>query len=486
MTQRRSILGQPWFWFTLAIAVSATIPVAIRLVGTLRWRHELATAHAAGAPASFADVVSRAPVVDTARQERLYAWMQSVESRHPAWAFFQLWAAMPLADPEPSTVTFTTACMDTTTPADVGERDRDMASLGALLDSGPLVVGSLGWVRQDFSNPTIADDQQIACRRQMSPWCLLGAGRELAAAAERGDSKALGRLDAFLHATDDTDDLFSLPWRAAIEDERDIAYLHAIAVGTLSPATAAAWLSEPSRMPAIAARTCMDDRIYSLQPLAEHGMQRRDDPRAGPLWGLVERNTLSAWWWLMLPGKCAVWSARMRALAASFDHGATPIDTEPWLHAPDSRLAYMLMTMPVPMLEICVRTAVEDVNRHRMARVLGRLLLVWQAEHALPEADTCRALCHDLFAATPLLPALHLERLSATRFRIGIDPHGPLPAFIPRHYLTEPIYGRGLLDDIGQPPRAAFKELPWSMELDCACLPAHADRPASTANAHTP
>jgi hypothetical protein len=128
-------------------------------------------------------------------------------------------------------------------------------------------------------------------------------------------------------------------------------------------------------------------------------------------------------------------------------------------------------------LDITVVTglAIESANRHRLIRCASVIASTYRRRGALPATMPSEAPAAAIDADQP---ALLYERLSPSRFRVGIDPAGPLPPAIPAAHWKEARYA----SEIGQPaskPAACLYR--WSCEIDLdAILIPPPEHPART------
>jgi hypothetical protein len=123
----------------------------------------------------------------------------------------------------------------------------------------------------------------------------------------------------------------------------------------------------------------------------------------------------------------------------------------------------MVASLTLPNLTECGVVAIESANGHRLARCAAAVADVYRRTSTLPEAIPAFATSAAIDANAP---ALLYERLSPSRFRIGIDPTGPLPPAIPADRWKATFYASTL----GAPPAKttafAGRGARWSCEID--------------------
>ena len=112
-----------------------------------------------------------------------------------------------------------------------------------------------------------------------------------------------------------------------------------------------------------------------------------------------------------------------------------------------------------------IATTIETSYGHRLSCVAGTIAVRYRSGAGLP---TDAAALVALLPATALDardaddPALRYERLTPSRFRIGLDPAGPLPPMIPADR-----WGPGYASTIGTPSSTKAADVRcWSIEID--------------------
>ncbi len=310
MNRWSQLIRRWWFWCLAGIAAMACLILAIRFASDIAWWREKAAARAAGRGATFADLVGQAPAVDDQRQALLFALSARIHAA--PWS-----QRCPRAIPEllsrPLAPSTTAAAVS---PGDMAARDKDLAELGSLLDGGPLVWGMPGWIKHDFPRPGQATVAQASSLRSASLYTCVLAADEYAEQALHGDQSGLRRLDELLGAVDHACSTSDQLLARAVAPLRDLAYLDGICHGTVPSSRVVAWLAEASPMPSIAASALDGERLCYFATLAEHGLDR------GALralsygdWGTSAAAVVDA---MLMPKLCALWSMRLRAIAAAF------------------------------------------------------------------------------------------------------------------------------------------------------------------------
>jgi hypothetical protein len=450
------LIRQWWFWcFVVPLSLLAVTGLTIRRSGQLAWQREQAAVRAAGEPVDFAAVVALAPPVDGARQTALRVLDQSLElhaatrsSPYATQPMLWLWGIATGASGVP------TPWPDA---ADRAARRAVAQRFTAICRSGPVVTGSLGWMRAEWPAP----DQALAYDLMDLSGCSFRLGEILHAAALEqvvvgAAAEGLDCLDALEVATRAVGSRSDALCRIIALRRRDEVYLRAVTLGRIDAARCQAWLAEP---PTAAADFATALRRSRAEWLAALGSERWD-PR---IYGLPAGWMALVHDAVFLPHQVARWSQRTRVLAAALQGEPFPGDLAAWRdEVPDGgsgALGYGLLNL-VPDFATFAVTAEQ---RHRLLRAAARAYLAWR-NGALPvdDAQAQHLLGADLHASPHLLPPLLYTRLSASRFRLGLDPHGPLPATVPederKRFLPSP--SRAV-----PPP---VRDAAWWFELDCA------------------
>ena len=481
-----------WFWVLAPCVMLVVLALGIRVVGEVELRRQQRAALATGYFPTHDAWLDAVLPADPELELRLLDWaervLKQVEGhRRVPLTIEQLW--MPDAEPRVSTTAGQLAALEMTLapPAEANAEassgasveaapgasplaEADLVDLGAMLDAGPVVWPVLGFIARDPDRPAAllrvrARDATfykdlLAFRAAIG--FMVQARNQQATAEQR--AAAMRHLDQLLAANRAQWAGDQLKLCTALAEVRDAVHLRSWAEGSLDPAMGRAWLRESADHARLGAEYLRTMGSLALPPLAA--------------WNRKALGFLSAGWWtrailedrgadpLFAPHLAALYLRRYLVVAAALEGGPLPADWQAW-KSPGWLLRHSLVSHIAGPIPPAVRS-IEQLNRHRMVRAAALAIDAWRGDArrtgALPaDAVQAEALMGPLLHADAhLLPALRYERLSPTRFRLGIDPAGPLPAFV------DPA---GWLDDTGTGKPAssvAAVELKWSLELDCA------------------
>jgi hypothetical protein len=462
-----------WFWVVAPVGLLGFVGFLVVWSGWLAWEREQSAARASGFPTTFAELAAVTPAFDGVRNEQLWRWQEEmcssgwVESRlNDPDLLLRMWSA---ATRNSEASDQERRAEDQAEPEEMAE---SLATLSAWLAAGPMPFGRAGWFGP--LDPA-AIDGAVPDRERFVHGMGAPLGAAAVAFAEQAttgiDPLALAYLDQFAAVTRQVDSCEGAWLAAMVDAARDAAYLRLLATGQLAAPRCHAWLHEPLQAGVIAARALAGHRVLQLALIVDGSyLQIPADA-----W----RHHSEAW---RLPRRAAIWSRRLRALSATFTGGPLPDDLAQWERWSWQESGSILALKGRDLL-VVARGWVNDLHQQRQIRAAGALILAWRSG-ALPVDSQAARQCIGpaLYDGTTLLPPLVYERLSSSRFRLGIDPNGTLPAFTTRDWLQ----GR---TTTGQPAGAgatsgvAVIAQPWSLELDCAGLPAMAPAAAPAAGA---
>jgi hypothetical protein len=458
-----------WFWALVVVLLLECGVLSIRWSGRAAWHRELAAVRAAGGPTSLVELAARAPFVSSTRQSRLYQWSVSdgrgqygASDVLPPRTVAGIWMAATLGQDRPSAQAV----------AHIGEIP-SLPQLSVLLSEGTLVWGVQGWLRKDPSGWKIYGFTGRTERTAASQDCLFAAANAYSLRATLdGDAAALEHLDQLLQTTAAPALIAEAEARVAVAGCRDATYLGLVAEGRLDPVRAAAWLVETSDAASALISGLQGERV--LWVVEEGNLRFHLDVGWRDLWDRPSRASWRLVEAMMQQHLTTALSQRIRsvetvlrgtrnqpgsAVGSAPDMGGPALRPLTWIQSRSDIFYYL------PIEPDLVVNCLQATNHHRMTRAAAVATTAWRsgdlpANHAQAEV-LMGGLLH---AEAHLLPPLVYERLSPTRFRLGLDPAGPLPACTDRDHLQAHT-------TIGQPAAAeAAVDEPWSLELDCAGL----------------
>ena len=452
------------------------------VVEVLRWQGsaaldaERAAGRAIGAGGSFADLVAMAPVVDDDRQERLWRWAEAAKAANlSAYADglpplietpeHRNWAQ--LYDDDRSSDAYRVA------------DDRSMATLQAILDDGPVVLTAAGWLRHDFPQPeTTSFDAGFGHVRAIDHSVIFDAIMWYNNHLQTGhESDIFRHLDQLLAATTKIGVFFDVYIHREVVRMRDQIYLRLAAHGQLDPGRMAAWLAEPDDTAPLVARAIRLDRIDLLIFLADRFYVEQPGHGWAALFVVPQTAIADT---CFLDATAATWSGRYRMIADALDGGPVLLGNAKWTERTWSD-RHSVLAPCISTMNRVASQALMGANEHRMVRACAALITAWRAGGLPANAAQAHTLLGALADATALMPPLIYERLSPSRFRLGVDPRPPIPALMALAFEWN-------YSDIGKSAGTSpWVHHEWSLELDCAALaPAtHAATEAATTGAPT-
>lgn len=398
----------------LVVAGMGVVALETRRASRAHLRDTLAAHVEAGMGSDLDDLVAMAPVVDVARQERTFAWMQIRKGEPASYS-------MPLAedwflDGEATPPEEDLAWADTLRPR--------METLRTLLREGPLCLGVFGWLRQDLERIRSTPTGQ---RQPRLPHLvrLREAHRWLAFEAMVDDDPrpALEDLDRLAGALDTPGSLIDAMIVGACAPMRDRVYVRLALRDKLTTPRLRRWLEAPARGHLWVADAWRGERLLYWAPLGQQvlGGARTEDHFAGTQKGLPD--------WLHGASHVAT---LLECLAATEAHmrGDVSLDSLRASEAPaetlDGPYAQVLANRPSMNAMGVVWRA-----QHRLARLGVRLARMVRAHGEAPaDHDEARRWLGEHaegLDARAWDVALRYEPLGGKRFRLAIDPDAPLP-----------------------------------------------------------
>ncbi len=454
-----------WMWILLVLVVIFSAIVGMRQHGWARFQAVQADLKAKGYATTAVELVATAPPVDKDRQERLWRAMEVMQN-HP-WAEWRCGTIFDRlrekSETDPDRLKISRNLLDGAI---------DMENLQSVLDEGPVELSVFGWIERDPGRLAKKSLVELGSTRipvfLVSRGCANWWGSQAIAATD--PSTALKRLDHWNQSLGHPGTLIDAMIGIAVSDIRDQTYLWLATRGRLPARQHTDWVNEEPRQirwvgDAFAGERCLWWQAMSHSSTAEaFGYSRHDVladicDRLNP----VKFHDI-AWGIQALGGLEAELSGKSRP---------TPVDRAPFGLDYISRIAFP--NLP----ESCI-TAHEAAFRHRQNRISGVIASRYRTKSNLPEnrADLTEWLpAGYLDAKSPDNPAILYERLSPSRFRIGIDLASKPPSIDAGRW--SPTY----TSTIGQPPdREPVKDCRWSLEidLDAILVPPTPPKPRTT------
>lgn len=451
-TAPRSIHLRWWMWVLLAILIVLAVVIAVRAAGYARLDSTRGAIRDLGLPVTAGEAVAGAPPVDEDRQLRLGRFALHA----PPWGeglrnlpFSRLDGHEPAGK---ARETLDAALRDGAAMA---------ADLGAVLDSGPVLVSVLGYCPRD---PALLErvtlDQanalampSLAAVRAYANWWALSACRDA------DPLPHLHRLDQWRAALAHPASMIDAMIAVAVAGIRDDAYLWLASRGRLDAARLDGWIREDRVQRTWCADALGFERCWFWGPLAEAPVASVTAA------GLTAGGILSGIMIWPLQGYDCAYGVAMMANAELGLRGRPRIDVP----AMPLGLAGTLSAVALPSLDRYIVAAAEAEQSHRMRRLSALIAARHHATGSLPAAAD---LPPELLAGHgPDLPPLRYEAFPPHRFRIGIDPAGPLPPAIPAASWAEPGYASTSGSPATTTPAAGRI---WSVEADLAAIQAPA------------
>ncbi len=423
----------------LLLCIVATLLLGYRQYGLGDLRTLASKMQAEGRGVVPADLIARAPMVDRARQERLWAiigngsggWVGSM----PVLAYgldARCAAARDIAKRDAETERILTAS--------AGDRE----AWRKLRQEGPVTISVLGWLAEDLPDPASAGVFKTAQSRIPN---LLGVRALATALATEARSaadprSALADLDALVSAQRPVGSLIDAMILMPTSNIRDLAWLEA-ASREIDPAP---WIDRRDDALAVVGDAFAAERMPFLGGLYQDAVAGRSvsgllATSAGTSWKEAIEDRASEWAaYFSLPADTAF---GLRFSILSEELCRTGIDrsapllarlNEPWF-----RLTHPTTTFSVTYLIESAITAVQADTSARRLRVAGALIHAWQVTGTLPADDAAADFpAKELLAAQRHGPAILYQRLTPTRFRLWTDPATPPTDLVPAGRIDAP------------------------------------------------
>ena len=465
-----------WPWWGWVIVVVCTV-LGVLFSGGVAYRQaSLQALHAtiseirtAGRPALPADIFALAPSVDQDRQERL--WRVVTDTSGGWWRLQGTGGMEGRFDRSRSPGKL---ALDSEAMLHGSAANREQWR--ALHREGPVIISGFGWLRRDVSDPTTIGLERAAATRIPNLLSLRGLGNALATESRLAEDPlhALRDLEALVQAMEKPVSLIDAMIVIAIQSIRDSTWLEA----TLRGVDPDPWVDLMPRPLEQIADGFAGERALFNGGLAQDALNQSG---VGSRWG--DSNVLSSaisfsvsntswsqvksWFqgkllWFTCPSDARF---LLQYNLLTEDVCRTGIDRTGPLFARLSEPIYgffhPISGIVVANGSVIAQSGAKAEISDRMYRIAACAVRQWYTTGELPAAEAWnQPQAQRLLAAFPLTPALQYQRLSATRFRIALDPAAPTTALVPAAAAA---------------PTAKFKS-PWStgahwLELDLAGIP---------------
>ncbi|HYE04699.1 MAG TPA: hypothetical protein VEL07_04180 [Planctomycetota bacterium] len=442
-----------WYHWTIAaitllVLVPAIAAMAWRSAGFRRYDAVIAEQTARGVPTTIDDLIALGPASDRGRDARARAWLAKVnatglDSVAVTPDVFDAWAQGAVAD------------WPTKLLSDVTRLEPVLAAGRPILRERPSLTCRASLSDQFAGrSPTLAEVNRVQVPSLLAAR-LASQGFALDALRAVDPEPALDDLAALCRGFRDSPTLIEALILIALERERDDAHLRLAALGRLAPPRCEAWAREGLDLLAVVGDGLRGERLlYGPAVAAEF----RREPFS-PL--LADSGFATMGWSDRLLH--AIWAGHDCALAAELLHGAeTRLRTRHgamprWPTGTWARLGHGHTFFP-NLVESAV-TAWDYETAQRIRRLAACVLI---DPSALPDdhaAFVARFADHPCWTPGPDRAALVYERLSATRFRVSLDPATPLPDFgVPNRIPLQLMLGKPSRT-IGTPPRLPLLDI---------------------------
>lgn len=438
-----------WMWVVAGILLLVCLTIAVRIHGTIAFAETQAELKRMGFATTMAEFVAAGPAVDRDRQERLRRLMLS----RAGW-MDDIASAMPADHLQEQRVTAT----------DLAKRGNalrngaaDMGVLGALLAEGPVELSLFGWCERDpaklcaitvSTTVTTQLPDLLTCRAWANWW-------SIRACLDPDPEPHLRELNRLVTAMSHPGVLIDAMIAIACSAIRDQTHLWLATRGRLPPDRLRAWSAEAPPHRLWCASGWSGERCVFQEPLSR--MQWGFGSLAGSSDPWYEAWAFVRLW--PFQGHDSAFCVSSLAGSEARLLGRIP----PAVRRPPFAFMGLTSMISLPNLDECGVVAIESANGHRLARCAAAVADSYRRIGSLPDAIPASAPSAAIDADAP---ALLYERLSPSRFRIGIDPAGPLPPTIPADRWKATFYA----STIGAPPAkmAAFagRGARWSCEID--------------------
>ncbi len=431
-----------WHWvllgagFTLALVLAVLL--ALRSLGRSDYQRVVRELESQGRIATLDRFVAAAPTVDVAVQEAWERWAKHCPD-YPVWTGKRsddaAWLDLLMGEgPAPPPLLQALA-----------ERRLEMEPARVLLRKDRLILGSLGWIAQDFAtwkSATPFSDSMI--HTNLMTVRALGTWLQHEAATAVTPEQALGDLDRIHTALRRPGCLIDAMILIAFAALRDETYVHQALMNRLPTASRERWLAEEGDLTlAVAAgfagehawfadaevrwvdgmtllESCVNERIIDVTaPFSSLSSSSGWEPR---------QLSTGPWYWSTAHHDAAIIAAFEAAVSARLRRESLgPLPeiaalSERWWGPGETSLRNLLSSAHV---------ALDADAGHRMSRIAVRIL-AQSASAGLPaDQDALAGFLGGTDLLSPGGDDLHLayERLADDRFRLSVRPDSPLPDF---------------------------------------------------------
>lgn len=428
-----------WMWLGLAALLLVCAVAAVRIGGMRRLDAALATVAAAGLPVDTIGYIALAPPVDADRQRRIGRYM--------------LWNAPRWGDEWP-TMPFSSLAELRLSKHDRERLERKLAAgrtacaeVGAILDEGPVVLSLYGFCERDPARLRRMDLATVAAmplpsllhtRDYVNWWA------QQACLAEDPESH-LHRLDQLLQGMDHPGSLIDAMIAIACTALRDDAHLWLATRGRLPEVRLQRWLAEVPAHRRWCADGLASERTLFWGPIAR--LPPLPDPAVDFTWRIALE-------WPTIGYQCA-YAAEHLANQELRLRGRPGIGAVP----PPFGFAGTMSAIMLPNLDESAITAIQGENRHRRMRLAGVIAMHHRSTGSLPTAEDLPAALRAGIDAE--LPPQRYLPIAPHRFRLDLDPAGPLPASVPPARVAG---GPAASGPTAKAPAANSQA--WSLEID--------------------
>ncbi len=438
-----------WFWLLIVVVLAISALVAVHIAGMRRLDDLQVELRGLGYATTMEEFVAAAPPVDRDRQDRFrrimesrVPWMEDISYARPA----------------------NTLSEQRHLPKDIERRDRglrdgaaDMQAITAIFDEGPVEVSMFGWCERDpaklrnisLSTAAATPLPNLLAVRAFANWW------SVRACLDSDPEPHLRNLDRLVASMNRPGVLIDAMIVVAVSSIRDQTYLWLATRGRLTDARLHDWSVEEPRHLAWCAAGFTGERSVFHEPFSR--MVWDFSALTGSPGGMISDAWLFLRLWPTQGHECAYGISSLAGVEGRLLGRPAPAIRE-------MPFGYrgMFIAVVMPNLFESVTTAAEAANQHRMNRLAAVIALHHERTGALPVLNNLPA------TLGPDLPPLLYETFPPHRFRLGIDPKGPLPPSVPADRWTSKDYASA----IGLPPvkQAQSPNRRWSMELDLAAI----------------
>lgn len=459
-----AVLHLPWWVWVLGLVLTVLLGFGlVRAHGAQRWRAVQRDIAACGLETDPVRWVARAPVPDPARQAELRRLLKVLGGKG---SLARGW--------HPAIPGLRTEDEDKQKSARLlASGGNDLHEVEALLDQGPVLLSSLGWITRDGAQlramtPTDLSFTDYPGWLEARAVAALWANQ---AAISDDPLPSLRRLEQWAAACEPGGLLIDTMIGMELDGCRNEILLWLACHGRLPEPEACRWLAEPPHQlrwgaDSFAGERCLFAGSFrNLSPFA--GLSPNGQKDGSSHFALMPTFHHDLAWGL---ASLARSEARLRS--------STPPGICP---RPPFGVAATLSDMAFAGLEESLVTYAESQFSHRTRRIAGLLAVRYRRGEALPadhEALAALLPAGQLDEMTANSPALLYERLAPGRFRLGIAANARPPLIPAGHWnlAAQPRYG----STIGLPSSTkAVEDCRWSYELDldAVLVPAPKPRP---------